>query len=195
MPDEVLNLLPDADLLARAQRGDERAFEALYFRHRDFVYRVARRFSGDDELALDAAQEVFAYLLRKLPRLKLTGKLCTYLYPIAKNCGVNSRRKHYRFRPGMEVYLDPLGDFPLEDPVAFRLPDEPLAVWTAVAGLPEAQREVLLMRVVDEMSVEEVAAALGVPEGTVKSRLFHALGALRGQEGLRAYWEDEPRTE
>ena len=61
----------------------------------------------------------------------------------------------------------------------------------AVSKLPDGQREVLLMRVVDEMSVTEIALALGVPEGTVKSRLHHAVGALRGSRELRGYWEKE----
>jgi RNA polymerase sigma-70 factor, ECF subfamily len=193
MSAEPLANLSDAELVALAGRpGDdaERAFETLYFRHREFVFRVARRFAGDDQLAMDASQEVFAYLLRKLPRLRLSGKLGTYLYPIAKNLAISARRRDLRFKPAVEIHLDRFGEFPLEDPRAFEQDDRLRSVWMIVAELPEAQREVLLMRIVDGLSVDETAAALGVPAGTVKSRLFHAIAALRGREELRAYWEE-----
>ncbi|HEX5047019.1 MAG TPA: sigma factor, partial [Gammaproteobacteria bacterium] len=83
----------DDELVAACNVGDAdeatRAFEALYRRHRDFVLRVARRFTRDRELALDALQETFAYLLRKFPPagsgLVLTARLQTLLYPVAKN--------------------------------------------------------------------------------------------------------------
>jgi RNA polymerase sigma-70 factor (ECF subfamily) len=188
-----LEQLSDGELLAIVQGDDTaaaeagRAFEVLYFRHRDFVFRVARRYSGNDEAAMDAAQEVFVYLLKKLPRLRLVGKLSTYLYPIAKNAGVDSRRRtegerRRVLRKGVEgrAEADERGSGGADESGVAR----------ALEGLPEAQWEVLLMRVVDGMSVAEVAAALGVPEGTVKSRLFHAIGAMRVREELRRMWGD-----
>ena len=83
----------DEELVEVCNVGDAheaaRAFEALYRRHRDFVLRVARRFTRDRELALDALQETFAYLLNKFPPagagLTLTARLPTLLYPAAKN--------------------------------------------------------------------------------------------------------------
>jgi len=183
MADEQLNECSDDELAARVRRGDERAFEVLYFRHREFVYRVARRFAGEDETALDAAQQTFAYLFRKLPRLRLTSKLSTYLYPIAKNFAISERRRSRR-----DVDREfPLGSDAPADGGAGGGDGE---VARAVASLPDAQREVLVMRIVDDMSVEEVAAATGVPAGTVKSRLFHALAALRDRPELRRYWEE-----
>jgi RNA polymerase sigma-70 factor (ECF subfamily) len=178
-----LEQLSDGELLAVVQGDDvanaERAFEVMYFRHRDFVFRVARRFARDDELAMDAAQEVFAYLLKKLPRLRLTGKLSTYLYPIARNAGVDRRRKAKGDRRKWEEKARVAGEAMVGEGVGEASPE----VVRAMEELPEAQREVLLMRVVDGMSVEEVARALGVPEGTVKSRLFHAIGAMRERLG------------
>ncbi len=185
MPEPGSEHRSDAELLGIIQSGHadhaerERAFEALYFRHRDFVVRVSRRFAGDDESAMDAAQEVFAYLLRKLPRLKLSGKLSTYLYPIAKSCGLDKRRKAAGERRKLEGRLAAgVQDGEDEDGGTPSLMDD-RAVARALDHLPDAQREVLLMRVVDGMSVDEVAAALEIPPGTVKSRLHHAIGAMR----------------
>lgn len=179
MPDDR----PDADLLAAARAGDDCAFEALYRRHRDFVLRVAARYAGDEALALDAAQETFVYLLKKLPTLTLSGRLSTYLYPIARSTAVTLRRRrgHLRFT------TDPAPATPA--PLA-PTPDLDATLRAAVEGLPEDQREVLLLRVLEGLSVEETAAAVGVPPGTVKSRLYHALAKLRERPDLRALLED-----
>lgn len=187
MPDAGHDHFPDDRLLALVQRADaadaERAFEALYFRHRDFVFRVARRFAGDDESAMDATQEVFAYLLRKAPGLRLTGKLSTYLYPIARSCALDKRRAAARERRKLQGRPAPTEREPGDQRAGSETPPGGLvddrAVARALESLPEGQREVLLMRVVDGLSVEEVALALDIPAGTVKSRLFHAIAAMR----------------
>lgn len=173
----------DQDLVNAAAAGDVAAFEVLYTRHRDFVYRIALRHAREHEAALDASQEVFAYLLRKLPTLRLTGKLSTFLYPVAKNTALAARVRAQRRLTLAQSVAE-------EARVHDSVPPERARLLAAVDALPDPQREVLLMRIVDEMSVEEVAAALGVPEGTVKSRLHHALGALRGDEGLRKWFEE-----
>lgn len=193
MPVPGSDQLSDAELLGIVQGGDaadaERAFGALYFRHRDFVFRVARRFAGDDESAMDATQEAFAYLLRKLPRLVLAGKLSTFLYPVARSCGQDQRRRAARERRKLEgrPAASDHGQAGGAEAAAAESPADPHAddreVARAMEDLPDAQREVLLMRVVDGMSVEEVATALGIPPGTVKSRLFHAIAAMRERLG------------
>jgi RNA polymerase sigma-70 factor, ECF subfamily len=155
------------------------AFEALYRRHRDFVLRVARRFAGDRELALDALQDTFAYLLRKFPPagggLHLTAKLETLLYPVAKNSAITARRKVAR--------LSGAGDAELEDLPAAPEPQGD-ALDAALAGLSRERREVLTLRFVDDLSLAEIAAVLQVPLGTVKSRLHLAIKDLR----------EDPRT-
>lgn len=170
----------DEELVAAAARGDGRAFEALYYRHRDWVMGVAVRFAGERELALDVVQETFAYLHAKLPRLKLTARLTTFLYPVAKHTALAMRRK----RRGVAG--------PVVEDVGLPAPAEGAlgaygALHAAVRALPEAQREVLLMRFVSGMEMAEIAAALELPVGTVKSRLHYALRAVgealeRGEE-------------
>ena len=167
----------DAELVAAANAGDVAAFEAIYRRYRDWVVRLAWRFTGNEEDALDVLQETFAYLLRKFPRtpmsggFRLTSSMTTFLYPAVKNLSTVARRKSGRFHSDD----DALAAFPAKDdpPVT----DGDLAA--ALAGLPEGQREVLLMRFVDEMELSEIAEALAIPLGTVKSRLHNALEALR----------------
>jgi RNA polymerase sigma-70 factor (ECF subfamily) len=172
----------DAELLARARRGDVAAFEELYLGHRDWVYSLALRRSGRREDALDVVQETFAYLLRKLGEVELRGKLTTFLYPVVVHNAAAARRRSGRFAGDEEALL------------AARARDEAAParedLAAAVARLPEGQREALLLRFADGLSLEEIAAALAIPLGTVKSRLHHALAALREDGRARRTFED-----
>ena len=159
--------------------GDLRAFEILYYRHRDWVVRLAARFTGNDADALDVLQETFAYLYRKFPGFELTARLTTFLYPVVKNLSIQARRKRARYaEEGIELAED-------RGSVGRGLADEDLAA--ALRGLSELHREVVLMRYVDGMSIEEIAVALTVPAGTVKSRLHHAVEAMKRDQTLRRH--------
>lgn len=154
-----------------------RAFEALYRRHRDYVLRVAMSIVRDRDLALDALQETFAYLLRKFPPsgpgLVLTARLQTLLYPAAKHSAISALRKA---RPEAGQRDDtPLDELPAEHSEA----TDARLIDAALAGLSAERREVLTLRFVDDLSLAEIAAVLGVPLGTVKSRLHLALKQLR----------------
>ena len=172
----------DEDLIAAADRGDPAAFETLYFRYRDWVVSLAWRFTANRDDALDVLQETFAYLLRKFPGFRLTASMKTFLYPAVKNHAIAARRKRRRFAGDAEV----LDELPAagEPSGASR---EELA--TALGALDDAHREVLLMRFVDGMSLAEISSALGIPLGTVKSRLHNALSKLRADPRTRAYFE------
>ncbi|MBI2928813.1 MAG: sigma-70 family RNA polymerase sigma factor [Verrucomicrobia bacterium] len=172
----------DHTLIAALNAGDGSAFEPLYRRHRDWVVQLAARITGDEDLALDVLQETFLYLLRKFPGFKLTCQLRSFLYPAVRNLALAARRKAIRTQSdGTEpVDLDLPAPEPPVEPDADR---ERLAV--ALANLPEHQREVLLLRFVDGFRLQEIAAALGIPLGTVKSRLHLALAALRADARTR----------
>jgi RNA polymerase sigma-70 factor (ECF subfamily) len=172
----------DRDLVDAANRGDPAAFEAIYLRHRDWVVRLARRFTGADDLALDVLQETFVYLLSKLPGLQLTARLTTFLYPAVKNLSLAARRKAVRLGGGEGALRDRAAAPP---PGEERHPD----LAAVLGGLSDEHRETLLMRFVDGMSLEEIAGALEVPLGTVKSRIHNALDRLRGNENLKKYFE------
>jgi RNA polymerase sigma-70 factor (ECF subfamily) len=153
----------------------------LYYRYRDWAARLALRFSGNEADALDALQETFAYLARKFPGFRLTSKLTTFLYPTVKHFAQTARRR--RTKAG--------GAAPLPDELIAPVSgvSDPRAELAAVLGsLPEAQREVVLLRFVDDFTLEEIATALGVPLGTVKSRLHQALQALRADPRVRRYF-------
>lgn len=174
----------DLELVEQVNRGPpghRAAFEKLYDRHNGFVYRVALRFTRRADAAQDAMQDTFAAFYARFPGFELQGRLTTYLYAVARNCALKSVRKAAPNRSQIDAPAAD-HDFPPEF--------EPLR--RAVDDLPESQREVLLMRIADDMSVGEVAMALGIPTGTVKSRLAAAIGTLRGDPRLRAYFEDRP---
>jgi RNA polymerase sigma-70 factor (ECF subfamily) len=174
----------DAQLVRALNAGDATAFDAIYYRHRDWVVRLARRFTGHDDDALDVLQETFSYLFRKFPGFVLTASMTTFLYPVVKNLSIAARRKRNR--------LAQLPDDSPPDPPAPHAPDhdkqrEELAA--VLAALPEAQREALLLRFVDGFSLQEIAEALGVPEGTVKSRLHNAIATLRKDERTLRFFD------
>lgn len=166
----------DAALVDICNHGDAgdaaRAFETLYKRHKDFVLRVALRFAPDNDAALDALQETFAYLLRKFPPagpgLTLTASLTSLLYPVAKNSALTLRRKAERFPHDAEP-----DDLPA--PGVEELSD----IAALLRDLPEERREVLMLRFVDDLPLQDIATALDVPLGTVKSRLHLAIKTLR----------------
>lgn len=159
-----------------------RAFETLYKRHRDYVVRVARRFSSDRDIALDVLQETFVYLLKQFPPtgsgFVLTAKLTTYLYPVAKNFAISAARKSARLEIAAENSPDDLPD-PSADPIPVDNVD------AALARLSADHREVLLLRFVDDMSLAEISEALEIPLGTVKSRAHLAIQQLRGDPKIK----------
>ena len=172
----------DEALVAALNGGDASAFDALYWRYRDWVVRLAHRLTGNPDDALDVLQETFSYLFRKFPGFVLSARMTTFLYPVVKNLSIAARRKRER-HPSDEGVPDP----PARESIAKDQSRAELSA--ALAGLPEAQREVLLMRFVDDLSLLEIAEALGIPEGTVKSRLHNAIAALRKDERVRTYFE------
>ena len=172
-------MIPDEQLLQRAGAGDPEAFEALYRRHRDWVHRLAWRFTGNQQEALDVLQETFLYLLKKLPDLRLTASMTTFLYPVVKHLSLNLRRR--RCANADEEIL-----IAIPDPAVPPAPRAELAA--ALAVLSDEQREVILMRFVDDMTLDEIAAALDVPTGTIKSRLHRALETLRQDPRTRDYF-------
>jgi RNA polymerase sigma factor (sigma-70 family) len=88
----------DAELVADANAGDAAAFEAIYLCHRDWVLRVACRFTHDQSEALDVLQETFLLLLRKFPGFELTSRMTTFLYPVIRHTALAPRRKSSRER-------------------------------------------------------------------------------------------------
>jgi RNA polymerase sigma-70 factor, ECF subfamily len=182
--DKALDTRTDLQLIAAMNRGDDRAFEVLYFRYRDWVTSLAYRFTGDESLALDVLQETFLYFLKKFPGFTLTAQFKTFLYPAVKNLSIAARRKTERHQ-STEGELAALENEPAAD--ATRADSSELAI--VLARLPAEQREVLQLRFVDGLSLAEIADAMEIPLGTVKSRLHNALTSLRKDARTKNFFE------
>ncbi|MGH7178305.1 MAG: RNA polymerase sigma factor [Tepidisphaeraceae bacterium] len=172
----------DTQIISDINAGDDASFEALYYRYRDWVVRLARRRTSNDEDALEVLQETFAYLARKFPGFQLTAAMTSFLYPVVTNLSIAARRESRRFQVGGQE---------LETSQERRSPD-PAGVTdlaAALSGLPGIHREVVLLRFVDDLSLQEISDALSLPLGTVKSRLHYAIGCLRHDPRARKFFE------
>jgi len=154
--------LSDDELVRRFRGGDDAAFEALYERHHAWIAALALRFCGDRDGALDVLQDTFAYLLRKRATLELRAQMRTFLYPVVKHLALSRKERDRR----------PLPPPPAPAPAAGNVDD-------LLTGLSDVQREVVQMRFTDGLELQDIADALEVPLGTVKSRLHGALEILR----------------
>lgn len=173
----------DVDLLARVVSGDREAFEEVMRSNEDRVFAVCLRILGDREQALDATQETFITVFRKAEQFRGTSAVGTWIYRIAVNTCYDQMRKARR-RPSLPLpdHLDP------EDPVA----EDQLEAASlrpelerALAGLPPEFRAAIVLADVEGLSLPETAAVLGIPVGTVKSRLFRGRRLLAQTLGNR----------
>jgi len=172
----------EKELIELVNEGDPDAFEVLYRRYRDWVYHLAWRFTGNQQDALDVLQETFTYLLGKFPGFALTASMTTFLYPVVKHLSIAVRNKSHRFTSDEEILSE------LPAPASKETDRCRSELATVLTVLPDEQREVLLMRFVDDMTLQEIATALNIPIGTVKSRLHHALQRLRHDRRTRDYF-------
>ena len=181
----------EADLIERARDGDVAAFEALVRAHQDVAFRTAWVVSGGADDAEDAAQEGFMKAFAALPRFRAGSPFRPWLLTIVANEARNRRRTAGR-REALALRIPEerrAGD-PVPSPEAAVLAAERYAALLAgMARLGAADREVIALRYLLELSEAETAAALDVPAGTVKSRLSRALDRLRAE-----LTSMEPRT-
>jgi RNA polymerase sigma-70 factor (ECF subfamily) len=180
---DSLEARSDLELIAAMNRGDAAAFETLYFRHRDWVVSLAHRFTGDSDAALDVMQETFLYFLKKFPGFRLTANLKTFLYPAVRNLSIAARRKAQRYQ-ATEAQLEKI-ESTASDETAVTTSE----LQVVLAGLSEEHRETVLLRFVDGLSLAEMAEAMEIPLGTVKSRLHIALQTLRNDKRTREFFE------
>lgn len=174
----------DLELIDAVNGGDSSAFDVLYLRHRDWVVNLAYRFTQNRDLALDVLQDTFLYFLKKFPGFKLTAKLTTFFYPAVRNLSLTALKKSRRYQSDDEIseHLEAPPDVaPVENQ------REQLA--SVLSELSEEHREVLLLRFVEGMKMGEIAETMGIPTGTVKSRLHNALTTLRKDERTQKYFD------
>jgi RNA polymerase sigma-70 factor (ECF subfamily) len=177
----------DAALMAAVRAGERDAFATLVERHKDTVVNYLTRLTADRDRAEDLAQETFIRLWRA-PHYDEQGKLLPFLFRIATNLVRTEERRARRWRLIAAVlpHVPTPAAVPAHgtDPAAAAERREVRGrLVRAIAALPLNYRVPLVLRDVEDMSYDEIAAALGCPEGTVKSRINRARTLLREQLG------------
>ena len=173
--------------IRRAQRGDADAFEQLLLEHQKNVYNLCYRMAGNPDDAMDLSQETFLRAWRCLDQYQFASAFSTWLYRLCSNICIDFLRKRRRQQTVPLTFEDADGEEqtyavpdaqPLpEEQVELKLTRETLAA--AMAQLLPEHRAVLQLRVVNEMSYEQIADVLDIQIGTVKSRLSRARNQLK----------------
>jgi RNA polymerase sigma-70 factor, ECF subfamily len=174
----------DAQLMLAYARGEMRAFETLYSRHRAALYRYLMRQSHDEEIANDLFQEVWSRVIVNRARYEPRAKFRTFLFTLAHNCFIDHCRRA-KVRPAGTNLEDadaadllPAGDDVRPDSRLERAEDAQ-RYRAALATLPPEQRDVYLLHEESDLSLEDIARVTGVGTETAKSRLRYAVGKLK----------------
>jgi RNA polymerase sigma-70 factor (ECF subfamily) len=176
---------PDAELVARWQGGDTQAFGVLVRRHEKRVFRLLMRMLGSREEAEDAAQEAFLSLHRHGHRFRREARFSTFVYRVAVNAALNRRRNLGRVRAReRELFQrqaagDDLPSAPRDPEGAASGAQVQARVQEALLELPADLRMAVILFDIEGQSYRDIADVLGIPEGTVKSRIHRARNALR----------------
>lgn len=176
--------LPDRELVARCARQDDpAAFGELVARHQERIYAAVRRFCGHDDDACDIVQRAFLNAFRKIREFKGDAAFSTWLYRIAFNEAISYRRERRRSALTLGGSDDGApSPEPAERPdPAARMESEETRrkVQQALDLLSDEDRQIVLLRDLQGHSYEEIAEILGIPKGTVRSRLHRARLELR----------------
>ncbi len=182
----------DADVIARARKGDHDAFRVLVERYQERAYRLALRVLRDEEAAQDVVQEGFLKVYRSLDRFEGRSSFYTWLYRVVMNLCLDAKRRdrssrHAEWDETAPMEIDPGGADAVAELARERAsPSGQLeraelrsVVADAIERLPDDARQTLVLREVEGLSYAEIAECLGVPKGTVMSRLHNARKRLK----------------
>ncbi len=179
----------ERSLLRRLRDRDERAFRELIEAHRDRVFNITFRMLGNKHEAEDVAQEVFITVFKTIETFREESKFSTWLYRVTVNHCKNRikylARRHDQNRDELDdTHTEGVNGAPVAPPPS--TPDRALEgvqmeklLQEAIAKLDEEHREVVVLRDVEDLSIEEICEITGLPSGTVKSRLHRARNELR----------------
>jgi RNA polymerase sigma-70 factor (ECF subfamily) len=160
--------------LSRSAQGDSVAFAELVREHQGMVFSIAYHYLHDRSLAEDLAQEVFLELYQSLGRIQSAAHLTFWLRRVTANrCIDHGRKKLRRREQALEEAPEPAASDPPADPLLLE------RLQQSVAGLPERQRMVVILRFQEGLGPAEIAEALDMPVNTVKSTLHRSLEELR----------------
>ncbi len=180
----------ESSLLRRLRDRDERAFRELIDEHRDRVFNITYRMLGNRAEAEDVAQEVFITVFKQIDNFRGDSKFSTWLYRITVNHCKNRikylSRRHSRDQDELDETSHQQNSAVNGAPVRAKNPDKALEsmqmeqlLQAAIASLDDEQRAVVILRDVEDLSIEEICEITGLPDGTVKSRLHRARLVLR----------------
>ena len=181
-------LQDDQDLATRAANGETEAIRVLIRRYNQRLFRTARAILRDDAEAEEAVQDAWLKALRGLPSFRHDARLSTWLTRVAANEALTRRR---RMKRGAEVFVlaESMEPIPMEVPTDTPAAEDPETqasraqvrsmVEAKIDALPDAFRAVFVLRAVEELTVEETAEVLDIPEATVRTRFFRARALLR----------------
>ncbi len=175
----------DRALIDRSLAGDTDAFGRLVRRHQDRLYGTLTHLLGSPQDALDVAQEAFVLAWQNLASFRGDSAFYSWLFRIAHNAAASFRRRDRRPSRWLDGQRDlqvdePADPSPANDPAAGMVIDERrLLVQAALADLPDDYRTVLVLKEMDGLSYEEIAAVLDCPIGTVRSRIHRARTELK----------------
>ncbi len=159
--------MDERKIIEEAKEGNPKALEKLVMNWQARIYYFALRYLGNEEDAKDVTQEVFFSVFRNLHQLRNSEAFPSWIYKITLNC---IRQHVRRFPKQLQLNQEIVGE---SEPKGEGLVEK------ALAYLSPQHREVILLKEVEGFSIKEIAEMLGVPEGTVKSRLFYGLKSLR----------------
>lgn len=178
-------MLSDRDLIEKLQAGSLESLGDLYDRHQNLVYRTALMITGDTEAAADLLQDVFLRLHRFASHVDPSRPLEPWLYRMTANLSYTWVKRSRRWLPSLEEVAEWLvGTRRNPGRAAHDSDEESLLIEQAVAQLPYAQRVVVVLYYVNDLSLQEISEILDIPVGTVKSRLYYGREIIKKELGL-----------
>jgi len=163
----------DRELVAACQRGERDAFRALFEAHKDQVYSIALRFSGDRALAMDIAQDTFFKLFSSIRDFRCVARFETWIYRLVVNSCLDHKRRSWRLIPIADELMAIL-QAPADSLNEVLRSELRHRVQSAVERLSPDLRMVIVLRYTEGLSYDEIAEVLGCSPGTVASRLNRA---------------------
>ena len=167
-------------LIEKASKGDHSAFSKLFYEYKDMVYRVVYRLLGNSEETHDAVQQTFIELYKSLPGYAGKSKFTTWLYRIAVNVSIQYFRK--RRNHEKDLFLDPelmTADSDGDNATPMERKELKKQIVEALASMHIRKRTVIVLHDIENRTMEEISDIIGVPVGTIKSRLFYARDELK----------------
>ena len=166
-------------LIERASKGDQQAFSELFYEYKEMVYRVVYRLLGNSEETNDAVQQTFIELFKSLPGYAGKSKFTTWLYRIAVNVSIQFFRKRRSHDKTQALNPELLSDKDADTTLPIEKKELRQQIEQALQSLHIRKRTVVVLHDIENRTMEEISEIIGVPVGTIKSRLFYGREELK----------------